>query len=81
MSKPAMRFVRENRYLVIKRKDILKHLSKEEADTLSALAKKITDGRISEGKKILACVVVEDDWPEYETVWDLIETRVREDAL
>lgn len=67
-----MSFERENRYFVFKRSD---H-TPEAIATLEHLAK--TRDRIREmmGKQPLECVVVESDWPEYETVWDMIQGRV-----
>lgn len=67
---------RENRYLVVKRKDILSHLTKAEEHQLGLLVEKIADGRKLQGKSDLACVVVENDWPEYEITWNMIENRV-----
>lgn len=67
----------ELRYLVVKYKDICKHLSEEEIVQLDNLAGKVVRGRsIVDGKDSIQCVVVEHDWPEYETVWKMIEDRV-----
>lgn len=68
--------IRENRYLVVKRKDILAHLTKAEEHQLGLLIEKIADGRKLQGKRELNCVVVESDWPEYEPTWAMIEARV-----
>lgn len=57
-------FIREERYIVIKRK----HLT-DDAET-AILA--ITDAFDVEE---LDCVVVEKGWPEYEPVWRMIEER------
>lgn len=57
-------FQREERYIVIKRK----HLTNgHEADIRAYLS--------NIGVSIVDCAVVEDDWPEYETVWEMIEAR------
>lgn len=61
----AGEFVREERYIVIKRK----HLNPEHE---AAIRKRC---RLW-GVPTVECVVVEDDWPEYETVWKMIEARV-----
>jgi hypothetical protein len=67
-----MNFKREDRYFVFKRSDLLPHQAKG-LDDLRATANKIRGIR---GKPPLECVVVESDWPEYETVWDMIQGRV-----
>ena len=69
---------RENhRYMVLKYKDIVKYLPEDKQLALVALANTIDSGRRAEGKSgPFGCVVVEDDWPEYETVWKMIEARV-----
>lgn len=67
---------REDRYLVIKRSDIKKHLTSEAQEELENISHAILIGRDSEEKPELNCVVVEHDWPEYETVWEMIENRV-----
>ncbi|GBL59221.1 hypothetical protein PCLA_13f0067 [Pseudomonas citronellolis] len=68
-------FKRENRYIVIKRKDLAlvpvayrRHL----VEPLGSLMSHIPHRE---------CVVVESDWPEYETVWRMIEARVTGESL
>ncbi len=68
-------FKRENRYIVIKMKDALKHLTPAQFRELSNIERSITVGRDSESKPPLTAVVVEHDWPEYEMVWAIIEGR------
>lgn len=58
-------FEREERYIVIKRK----HLTAIQETSLRAHMARLAIGTIE-------CVVVESDWPEYETVWRMIEDRV-----
>jgi hypothetical protein len=70
---------RENRYLVIKRKDIHQHLSLNDQLILYNLAQRIEEGRKADGRAALECVVVESDWPEYEPTWAAIAAHV--DAL
>lgn len=68
---------RECRYMVLKYKDMIKHLTEDEQVALIELAKKIDAGRQAEGKKgPLECVVVEEDWPEYLDTWSKIAARV-----
>lgn len=71
-------FERENRYSVAKHTDIRRYLTSDEIHELCKLLGKVDAGRVIEGKKYLNCVVVEDDWPEYESVWEAIEKRVLE---
>lgn len=58
-------FEREERFIVIKRKDLSLFQS-------GALWELMECHRI----KSVDAVVVERDWPEYETVWQMIEARV-----
>ena len=66
---------RELRYIVFKTKDI-ENLGPEDKADLAFLCMRINRLRKDRGKQELECVVVENDWPEYEEVWKLIETRV-----
>ena len=63
-------FKREARYLVIKKKEL--HTVPE--DLLVQFIHAF--GEISPYLDGRSYVVVEDDWPEYETVWKMIEDRV-----
>ena len=67
-------FEREERYIVFKKS----HLSDEQ---LAKVERLIAEGRQSSSSHdwplpTVECVVVERDWPEYETVWAMIEARV-----
>lgn len=62
----SQEFKREERYIVIKRKD-LRLVSVE-----NILRRILADNDIPTRE----CVVVESDWPEYEIVWGLIEARM-----
>jgi hypothetical protein len=57
-------FKREDRFIVIKRKYLVGNDEERIADLLDTL-----------GVITCECVVVESDWPEYETVWKMIEAR------
>lgn len=70
--------IREYRYMVFKLKDIQFSLTREERGFLKHLAGKVHDYRLGEGKAPLECVVVESDWPEYESTWKAIEKRMDE---
>ena len=76
MSATEKPFEREPRYLVIKVNDALAHLSSSEIYALGEMGEKITNGRSSAGKLPLVTVVVEQDWPEFELVWEMIKARV-----
>ena len=66
-----------HRYMVLKYKDIVKHLTEDEQMALVGLANKVDAGRRSEGKRgPIECVVVEADWPEYLDTWSKIAARV-----
>lgn len=67
---------REKRYTIFKLKDVEKYLIEEERQMLERLALKVDLGRYFDNKGQLNCVVVESDWPEYESVWKMIEDRV-----
>lgn len=71
-----MTFERKENYLVLKGSDIDKALSDIGKDNLMSLALKVEDWRGKNGKAQLQCVVVEHDWPEYEPVWNMIESRI-----
>jgi len=73
-------FKRENRYVVLKIKDIEEALSGDAQQTLSNLCSKVACYRQIKGKPTLQCVVVESDWPEYEAVWGLLENRFLKSA-
>ncbi len=63
-------FKRENRYMVLKNKDIEFYLTEYQQALLEGL---VNDVRQFKPRQF---VIVESDWPEYEIVWALIEARV-----
>lgn len=69
-------FEREQRYVVLKVKDVMQRLSEKDILTLARILDEIDAYRKSIGKKSLECVVIESDWPEYEPTWKAIEGRV-----
>lgn len=71
-----MTFKRENRYLVVKREDITKYLKESQQAKLNVYLGEVAMRRIEDGKQPHGYVVVSDDWPEYETVFQMIEDRV-----
>jgi len=70
-------FEREYRYTIIKIKDIEKYLSYKQKQELESILFQIRLRRARDERPRLKCVVVEDDWPEYEKVWDMLEERMK----
>lgn len=69
-------FKKEFRYLVFKIKDVDLYLTEQEKDSLLCIADELAVCRADAGKNPLQCVVVEDDWPEYDIVWKMIQDRI-----
>lgn len=74
-------FKREGRYFVLKASDIEAALHAglvdfSMLDKLEEAALAVKEVRARRGKEELVTVVVEHDWPEYETVWAMIESRM-----
>ena len=71
---------RENRYIVLKRKDIDKHLTDEAKEELENILMALSIAKqpdIDTGAEAeIDCVVVEKDWPMYEKTWRSIEEWV-----
>ena len=63
------------RYVVLKQNDIEAALTPKERNRLHQLCKKVADKRKEAGKPVFKCVVVEEDWPEYEPTWQAIQER------
>ena len=72
------KFKKEQRYFVLKIKDIEKYLDKTLLDKFMTTVNTIEAGREHDNKEPLQCVVVQSDWPEYEHVWKDIEDRMNE---
>lgn len=70
-------FVREDRYLILKRKDLAAAaLTKLERIALEEICDKVESIRRKRKAPHMQGVVVEVDWPEYEQVWKMIERRM-----
>lgn len=69
----STKFKREERYIVFKVSDLGNSLK---GDEIRQLAREYAEQRRLKGKPPLECVVVEADWPEYDLVWDMIESRM-----
>ena len=71
--------IREHRYFVLKITDLISAgLTDYEDQALASIIDKVNRVRESRGKGDLVCVVVEQDWPEYEPTWQAIEKRMNE---
>lgn len=65
-------FVKEDRYVLVKRKD-LGHLSPEDRIALGVMLDKIAKGREAEGRTpVIQAVVIESDWNCYDAAWTLV---------
>ncbi len=68
-----MTFERYDKYLVVKRADIEKHLTSSEQLQLATLTVKVIEERRRAGKAENSYVVVNEDQPYAALVWGLIE--------
>ncbi|MCK9386115.1 MAG: hypothetical protein M0Q15_16010 [Nevskia sp.] len=69
--------IRENRYIVLKLTDV-KDLPEWLGLHLDRVLDEIDSIRRGKAKQPLQCVVIENDWPEYEPTWQAIEQRIDE---
>lgn len=69
-------FKKEPRYVVFKIKDIEKYLTPGQASRLMLFGDHIAEGRADDGRPPFNAVVVEQDWPEFDVVWEMIEARM-----
>ena len=74
-------FKREHRYIVFKLKDISKYLSTAEREDIMTMGHAIANGRAEDGKPPFNAAVIEQDWPEFEPVWAMIESRMTGRAI
>ena len=66
-------FVREQRYILIKQKDMdAAELTNEERQALGGILAKIAKKRHDLGKEPLEAVVIEKDWACYDDAWKLV---------
>lgn len=76
MTQKTEEFKKEWKYVVFKRSDMQKLFSTDIQKNIEKLAAILDARRGETGKAPLKCVVVENDWPEHDFVWKLIENRV-----
>lgn len=69
-------FVREPRYVVFKLKDITAYLDDDDCRAIARIGVDIAMSRRHDGKPPFNAVVVEQDWPEFDLVWAMIEARM-----
>jgi len=67
-------FKREDRYIVIKRSDVDNFWRDNVREQFMAALKRLNEHHVRIPQR--QYVVVESDWPEYETVWRMIEARM-----
>jgi hypothetical protein len=66
-------FMREQRYVVVKIKDIVAAgCTPEEIAAFNVLCDRVAAYRTTAGKPPLECVVVESDWRCYKRTWNLV---------
>jgi hypothetical protein len=72
--------IREKKYLVLKITDLEDALSllncSKTVDYFEDILETVEEVRALRGRGMLKCVVIEDDWPEFEKVWAMLEERV-----
>ena len=71
----------EDRYVVLKIKDIEKYLHDRDLKELNLILTLISAGREADGRQVLEAIVVEKDWPEYGIVYSMLERRSYEELL
>ncbi len=76
-----MKFKRYNKYYVLKIGDIDRYLNSSEKVELATIAGKVSTGRRSDGKQDKDYVVVNQEMPYAEKVWQLIEKQWNKDHL
>lgn len=69
-------FKREPRYIVFKITDVQRYCSEFNSNAIMRVGSIIAEGRALDGKPPFNAVVVEQDWPEFEPVWAMIEARM-----
>jgi len=74
-SSKMVKFMREQRYLVLKGTD-MECLGTTELQILQHICNKVDYSRMQRGKEPLECVLIERDWPEYGPTWLLLEERM-----
>lgn len=67
------KFKMENKYLVLKWDDISQHLTDPEREQLDNIMDSVAIGRMGQRKKDNTYVVVNEDEPYAEQVWQLIQ--------
>lgn len=71
-----MTFKKENKYLVLKWKDINQYLSNAERDGLRRIVTRISIKRQDDGKRNNSYIVVNEEEPYSSLVWELVRTEV-----
>lgn len=69
----------EQRYIVLKGKDVEKYLQNNQKDTLVDICAVISMERAAAGRNVMEAIVIEKDWPEYKPTLKLLSERVDND--
>ncbi len=69
-------FKREPRYVVFKITDLRRYCSDFNIGSVDRVGQIISEGRAIDGKPPFNAVVIEQDWPEFELVWAMLEARM-----
>ena len=72
---PVEPFLREDRYIVIKRSDMEK-LPIDQRRNFAGRCRALHEQMFIAGAPARSVLVIESDWPEYEPVWQMIERRM-----
>lgn len=72
---PVEPFLREDRYIVIKRSDMEK-LPIDQRRNFAGRCRALHEQMFIAGAPARSFLVIESDWPEYEPVWQMIERRM-----
>jgi 2-methylisocitrate lyase-like PEP mutase family enzyme len=66
----------EDLFLVLKLEDVYGALSGKQLHMLKLIVDRINAYKDEQNKPDLRCVVVEEDWPEYEQIWTMLDERL-----
>ena len=65
-----------DQYFVVRRSEVNKFMTPLERTQFAIMRERINSGRVSDGRRPLRCICVEEDWPEYELVLEMLEKRL-----
>lgn len=71
----------DNKYIVIKRKDVSKYLTYSQSQELDSILHFINTNRILNDKEIVEAVVVESNWEIYNEVVAIVVSQIQRDRF